>query len=302
MVEVGYLGSLGHKLAGLNPLTINQVPPDKMGPGNAQVLRPFPQYSDVTVLAPAIGNSNYHGMNVKVDKRMSSGLQLQANYTWSKAIDDIEAQSELGGSSGSGFANTHDRKADRSLNGNDVRHRFVTSVVYDLPVGAQRRWDPGRALRLLLGGWSVGYIAELRTGAPYGVVEQTNRTNSFSPSVRPDLVGNPVISAKRSKVEELEMWFDTKAFADPGLYRFGNAGRTNGTGPGMASMDLSVLKDFGLKEAHRLQFRCEMMNFLNHASFGLPNLSRGNAAFGRITSLGPGVAARIIQFGLHYKF
>jgi hypothetical protein len=148
----------------------------------------------------------------------------------------------------------------------------------------------------------LGYIAEMRTGAPYGVVEQTNRTNSFSPSVRPDLVGNPVILGDRSKSEELEMWFNTAAFADPGLYRFGNAGRINGYGPGLISMDLSVLKDFRFGERHRLQLRCEMMNFINHANFGLPNLSRGNAAFGRITGLGGGVAARIIQFGLHYKF
>jgi hypothetical protein len=302
MLELGYLGSMGHKLAGLSPITINQVPVNKMGPGNAQVLRPFPQFSDVTVLAPANGNSNYHAMNIKVEKRMSAGLQFQTNYTWAKSIDDIEALAEVGGSSGSGYANTYDRRADRSVSGNDIRHRIIGSVVYDLPFGSGRRWSGSGALNAIAGEWSLGYIAEMRTGAPYGVVEQTNRTNSFSPSVRPDLVGNPVIPGDRSKSEELEMWFNTAAFADPGLYRFGNAGRINGYGPGLISMDLSVLKDFRFGERHRLQLRCEMMNFLNHANFGLPNLSRGNAAFGRITGLGGGVAARIIQFGLHYKF
>ena len=67
-------------------------------------------------------------------------------------------------------------------------------------------------------------------------------------------------------------------------------------------MDLSVLKDMRFSERYNLQFRCEMLNFTNKPNFGLPNLSRGNATFGRITSLAPGNPARIIQLGLHLKF
>jgi hypothetical protein len=73
-------------------------------------------------------------------------------------------------------------------------------------------------------------------------------------------------------------------------------------GPGAVIMDLSILKDYTIHEAHRLQLRCEMLNFINHANFGLPNLNRGSAAFGRITTLIAGNEARIIQLGLHYKF
>jgi hypothetical protein len=66
--------------------------------------------------------------------------------------------------------------------------------------------------------------------------------------------------------------------------------------------DLSILKDFRLREGHRLQFRTEMLNFPNHPNFGLPNQARGNANFGTVRGLGTGNQARIIQFGLHYKF
>jgi hypothetical protein len=68
-------------------------------------------------------------------------------------------------------------------------------------------------------------------------------------------------------------------------------------------MDLSILKEFRLTaERHRLEFRLEMLNFLNHANFANPNVSQGNAAFGQITSLYAGNQSRILQLGLHYKF
>jgi hypothetical protein len=142
----------------------------------------------------------------------------------------------------------------------------------------------------------------VHSGSPYGVIEQTNKTNSFSPAVRPDVVGVATLPSGRPKSEYLERWFNTAAFADPGFYRFGNAGRTNGFGPGAVAMDLSILKDFRFLERHQVEFRTEMMNFINHANFGLPSLNRGDNAFGRITGLAPGIAARIIQFGLVYRF
>ena len=83
---------------------------------------------------------------------------------------------------------------------------------------------------------------------------------------------------------------------------FGNAGRTVASGPGAIVSDISLLKDFRINEGHRLQFRAESLNFINHANFALPNQQRGNANFGRISSLIGGNQARIIQLGLHYKF
>ena len=67
-------------------------------------------------------------------------------------------------------------------------------------------------------------------------------------------------------------------------------------------MDLSILKNFRISERHGVQFRAEIMNFTNNANFGLPNLSRGSANFGSISSLIGGNESRIVQFGLHYKF
>lgn len=303
LVEVGYIATLGHKLPGPTNQTINQVRPELMGPGNTQILRPFPQFSDVRIMMPAVGNSNYHGMNIKLDKRYSAGLHFQANYTWSRFIDDMEARAELGGAPGSGFANFYDRSADRGLSGNHISHRFIWSSVYELPFGRQRPLAiSNRVLDAVIGGWSLGYILEMRSGSPYGVLEQTNRTNAFSEAQRPNVVGEAEISGSRSRAEQVNGWFNVNAFAQPPQYTFGNAGRTSGYGPGAVTMDLSILKDFPIVEGQRLQFRAEMMNLENRPNFGLPNTSRGAPNFGTINSLAPGNQSRIVQFGLHYKF
>jgi hypothetical protein len=88
----------------------------------------------------------------------------------------------------------------------------------------------------------------------------------------------------------------------PPQFTFGNAGRITGYAPGAIGMDISVLKDFRFQERYTVQFRTEMLNFINNPNYNLPNLSRGNAAFGRITSLIDTNQARIIQLGLHFKF
>jgi hypothetical protein len=179
----------------------------------------------------------------------------------------------------------------------------VFSSVWELPVGKGKAFDPKNPfLNQVVGGWSTGYIAVLQTGVAYGVVELTNTTNSFSPSLRPNVVGDSKLSGDRSKAAKLGQWFNTAAFAPPALYTFGNAGRTDGYGPGLMSMDISILKEFSLWERHRLEFRTEILNFLNHANFGLPNVSQGNAAFGQINALVGGSQSRIVQLGLHYKF
>lgn len=291
VVELGYLGTVGHRLASPANLTLNQVRPELMGPGNAQARRPFPQYTDVVQIAQPLGNSNYHAVNLKVDKRYARGLQFQANYTTSRGIDDVESRGELGGNPGSALANVYNRRADRGLSGNSIKHRLISSVVYEVP-------SPWAALK----GWTIGYIGEFRTGPPIGVNEQVNNTNSFSPANRPNVVGDPKITGSRPRAQQLDAWFNTAAFAAPALYTFGNAGRTTGYGPGAIAMDLSIMKDFKFAERYNVQFRSEMLNFINNPNFNVPNLSRGQAVFGKITSLIDGNQARIIQFGLHFKF
>lgn len=294
LTEIGYLSTLGHKLPAPAFRGINQVPVDLMGPGNAQVRRPFPQFSNVRTIAAAIGNSNYHGMNLKIEKRTSNGLHFSTNYTWSKLIDDVEARGEIGGNIGNGaFANYYDRRGDKGLSGNHVGHRIITSTVWEVPFGRQR----------IYGGWTLGVIVEARSGSPFGVVEaNAAQANAFLDTLRSNVVGSYATNPGWRDNVRAQNYFVTSAFAAPAAFTIGNAGRTIATGPGSLAADLSILKDFRVREGHRLQLRCEILNFPNHANFGLPNQSRGNANFGRVASLAPGNESRIVQLGLHYRF
>lgn len=301
--EIGYLATLGHKLTVTGTQTINQVDPARMRAGNVQALRPFPQFSNVNVHSPTIGNSNYHGMNLKLEKRYSRGLQFGMNYTWSKLIDDVNSRNELGAASA--LANFYNRRADRGLSGNNIAHRWIGNTVWEVPVGRGRRVEvKNPVLNAVAGGWSTGLILEFRTGAPFGVVEN-NPGNIYTTAaaVRPNVVGayaeNPNWRANVAR----QPFFQTGIFAAPAALTFGNAGRTVASGPGAIVGDLSVLKDFNMPwEGHRLQFRWESLNFLNHANFGNPTTGRGNPNFGLITGLIAGNQARINQLGLHYRF
>ena len=287
LLDVGYLGTFGHHLPAPDAQSINQVPVSLLGPGNAQVLRPFPQFSNVSIIAADIGKSNYHGVNFGVEKRYSNGLQFKGNYTYSKFIDNIDSRNELAAYPGTNsFTNFYNQSSDRGLSGNDIRHRFIFSSIYALPVHHG-----------IWGGWSASLISELRSGTPLSPIELTNNTNSFSDGVRPNVVGNPNLSSP-----SLAQWFNTSAFAIPAAYSLGNAGRTFGEGPGAINLDASILKDFSIRERTVLQFRVEALNFLNHANFANPDTRQGSPTFGQITSLVSGNQSRIIQLGLHLKF
>ncbi len=301
MLDVGYLGTFGHRLPSPTHENVNQVPTDLLGPGNLQVKRPFPQFSNVAIDGTDQGNSNYNGLNVGFEKRYSHGLQFKANYTWSKFIDNQDANNELAGYPGTNsFTNYYTPQDRRGLSGNDIRHRFVVGTVYELPVGQGRLWAPSSGiLNQVVGGWSTGVIAELRTGTPLSPIELTNNTGSFSDGVRPNLVGNPNLAHPA-----IPEWFNTAAFASPAQYTFGDAPRTFGEGPGLISVDASLLKDFRLTERTGLQFRAEAVNVINHANFGNPNTTNGSPTFGQITTLvaGAGNQSRIIQVALHLQF
>jgi len=300
LLDLTYTGNLAHRVTG-RTVNINEIRPELRGATQDQRRRPFPQYGNVNWIAPDWGNASYHALNAKVEKRFSGGLNLLANYTWSKAIDDVEARMEAGGAPGSGQQTYYARHLDKALSGNDMRHRFTGSVVYELPVGKGRSVDlQNRALDTVLGGWSLSTIAESRTGLPFGVVESSNRLNAFSSAQRSNIIGNSVLDTSRPRAQLVDAWFNTGAFTFPGNGVLGNAGRANGTGPGFANLDVSLLKHFNFGEKKYVQLRSEFLNALNRANFSLPNTSRGSGSFGKIS--GTMNDGRIVQIGLRVVF
>jgi len=300
VLEVAYLANVGHKLSGPD-ISINQIPlVNGRGPASqSQRLRPYPQFGNVTRISPSWGNSTYHALNLKLERRFSGGLNLLGNYTWSKFIDDVEGSSELGGGEGSGYQHIEARRLDKALAGSDLRHRVAFSSLYELPFGRGRHWSTGnRVLEWVAGGWTLGGILEARTGAPYGVIENTNRLNTFSPSQRPNLLRNPNLPGDRPRAEKIRQFFDTGAFQAPGDGMLGTAARTLGPGPGFFGLDVSIHKVFQLGERYRLTFRTDIVNLPNVPAFAPPNQLRGHGAFGQLGSTLDGSTAREIQLSL----
>ncbi len=294
-VELSYLGNVGHKLPGQNT-NINQIRPELLVAGASQKSRPFPQFGNVTLLTPLWGNSNYHGLNVKAEKRFSHGLNFLANYTWSKFIDDIASSFEVGAVQGA-YQDFYNRGSDRSLSGNDVRHRLVISSVYELPWGKGRRLLTSGLLSNLAGGWNVGGILVAQAGAPFGLTTQTNTSNSFSGGAqRVNVLRNPVLPKSERTVAR---YFDTTAVTAPAQYTFGNSPRALLTGPGVLNLDLSLLKNFRVVERYNVQFRAEATNAANHTQFLIPGTVLGSSSFG-VTS--GAQSARVLQLGLKLEF
>lgn len=310
MLDVSYVGTFGHKLPvtdnATGPFIINQVPDSDLSlvaanPALAQSLRPYPQFANVQLLDPNIGASHYHGLNVGIQKRYSQGLQFQANYTWSKFEDNADGRNELAGFPGNNsYTDLYNPQSRWGLSGNDIRHRVVISTLYELPFGRGKRFAPRSAVGdQFFGGWSFGTIAELHTGTPLAVIDAVNNTGSFSDGVRPNVIGNSVLSSGSRTANE---WFNTTAFEQNPPYTFGDAPRDFGSGRGTAQVDASVLKNFRLRERTILQFRAEALNVLNHPNWANPGTTFGAPTFGRVTGLQAGNQSRIIQLALHLSF
>lgn len=296
VLELKYVGNLSRKLP-THDMSINQVPPDQMGPGNAQVRRPFPQFNNVQLALPTLGISNYHAGSVRLEKRFSSGFSFLTNYTWARNLGNLDnsGAGEIGDNQL--FQDFYNRRDGRGPNAIDTVHRFMWSSVYDLPWGAGRTWLQDGILSHVLGGWTFGTIAQLQSGGPFTVQMQTNTTNAFSiGALRPNLLRDPNLPSSQRTVGR---WFDTDAFEAPPPYTFGNAGRGILRADGRISVDVSLNKRFAFGENRFVQFRGEFLNVLNHADFRPPNQTVGSAAFGTISEA---TDPRTIQLGLRIVF
>jgi len=292
-VQASYVSSLGRKIP--NGRQANYA---IYGPGatlqNTDARRIYaPNFASINEYYTA-ANSNYHALQVAANKRFSRGVNFQLNYAWAKAIDE-GSTSEIADNYGQ--QDPLNRRADRGLGDFDIRHRLTASWIYEIPAPRMQN----KVLPLVIGGWQVSGILFLSSGTPFTVVSGVDRSLRGVGRDRPDLTGDPQLSADRPRGEKLARYFDTSKFALNRAGEFGSSGRNTLTGPGTATLNLGLSKRFPLGwEGKRLQFRAEAFNALNRPDFGNPgaNLS-APANFGRITSAGPG---RAVQLALKLEF
>jgi hypothetical protein len=281
VVQAGYYGS---HVSGADNSTFENVPIP--GPGPIDPRRPNPLLSGFKMIRWD-GYSIYHSGTLKVEKRLSRGLTFNANYTWSKSIDDA---SDVGTT----FAETNipqdvrNVRAEKALSSFDHRHRFVFSYSWQLPFEHKGKFTNG---------WSVTGLGSFQSGSPFTAIIPTDNANiGAGPAQRPNLIADPNANAPHTAEE----WFNTAAFQMPAPFTFGTAGRNVVFGAGESNVDFSLIKDTVLRESRRLQFRAEVFNILNHTNFAdVPGRTAFTATFGRYTSA---ENPRQIQFALKLLF
>lgn len=247
-------------------------------------------------------------MQVQFIKRRSHGLQFQSNYTWSHALDyvsDAFNNRAAVNNQGLGTLDVLSRRLDYDRADFDLRHRSVTSVLYELPLFRQNRWA---------GGWRVGTIVTLQTGLPFNIYEGSFDSNADGKFIdRPDYAGNgdPNIVAINRSVSPADpgyvrTQFLVDAVMDPnvnkGLWRDGRLGHNVLTSPGYANVDFTLNKAFRITERASFSLQFNFFNLFNRTNFFIDPTSGSNMSspsFGQATAtFGP----RIGQFAARIDF
>jgi len=250
------------------------------------------------------GNSFYHGLNAKVVRRVSHGLQIQASYTWAKSIDTSSASI-----TGDTFMNSiidlpfFDTRLTRALSDFDLRHNFVTSYTWELPA-PPKSW---RVMHAIAAGWQWGGIFQATSGLPLsvGIGGDALGLNSAVTFAFPDRLATPACSSSAVNPGSIH-YIQIQCFAVPKpITRLGNAGRNILPGPNLFNVDTSLVRNIRVSEKIHLQFRSELFNVLNHTNFSDP--ARTNVAIfnqtGAIVPTGglittTATTARQVQFGM----
>lgn len=330
LVELGYAGNKGtHLPVGLQ---LDQIHPvyQSLGTGltrtvpnpfyglvsngtlslptvaTSQLLRPYPQYTSISTSGSAatglnIGDSHYHALQVKAQKRFAKGYSFLASYTASKLIDNSSGR--LFGVSAfvPPVQNSYDLSAEKSLSEGDISQQLVFTHTVELPVGKGKRWlgSAPAAVNWVLGGWAASGTVTLSAGYPL-VLTSTGNSGVGGAILRPNNNGT---SAKLDGdvQSRLSRFFDTSVFSIPPTFAFGNTARSlpDTRSPGRRNYDLNLSKRFRVTESITLHLRGEAYNLTNTPYFYGPAVGLGSANFGVISR---SAGDRQMQFGLKLMY
>ena len=340
LIDAGYVGSKGTRLLS-GVFNQNQVNPSFLSLGTllqrnindpavaaagfgppypsfegslAQSLRPYPQFSDVGTVDPGkgpgldavpIGNSTYHSLQVKLEKRLTQGFYLLSSFTWSKMITD--ADSNWGGFFGHGSRDFFNQQLEKSLSPADIPLRFVTALMYELPFGPGKLVGGGTTgvTGKVLGGWSINTVLHYQSGNPSAFITP-NLVGLFTNRSVPNVVdGANVIGAAVGggfDPGNEDRYWNRAAFTVPDPFTFGNA--PGGFGDArhfpFYNENFSLMKRTFITEKINIEWRMEFYNVLNRVRFGGSDADVTSAAFGLVGGLG--LSPRNGQMGLKINF
>ncbi|MDQ6700595.1 MAG: hypothetical protein M3Z36_10465, partial [Acidobacteriota bacterium] len=241
-----------------------------------------------------------HGLDAQLDRRFAAGFSLTASYTWSHSIDNLPEQF---GAGGGGLMDTRNFASSRGNSNFDTRQRFVSSSVWEIPVGKGRHWlNRGGVLNAIAGGWEITGLLSTQTGHYFTVTVPNARQRLGSTSIAtwwPDRIASGHLDRPTA-----QRWFDTSAFVLPrgadGSWHIGNAGRDILRGDNPFNLDAGLSKSFRITERFALQFRAEAFNLTNTPTLDDPVVNIESPDFGTVRSTISN--ARQLQFALRLTF
>jgi hypothetical protein len=249
-------------------------------------------------------SSNYHSLQIALNKRAANGLTLKGAYTWAHNLGMF---TDVAGSIN--FVAPEARSRNYTSSSNDIRHTLQLGYVYDLPFGGGKKYVTSGIAAKILGGWQANGIFAAYTGRPFDITASNSACNC------PGYVGTFTADLAKTTVNKLgsvDQWFDKSAFANVTRRTgtaadLGNLNQRVLTGPGMINLDFGLFKDITITERWKAQFRAETFNLTNTPHFNPPdgNVTAGtfmviNSSFG--SRFAQDAGNRLFRFGLRFTF
>ncbi len=294
--SLGYVGSASVRNFAFLNINASQVP------GSGDEGRPlFARFGRTATTREFDGrtHSNYHSLQATLNRRFADGLMVKAAYTYSRAIDETGYSdwTEFLWNAPSVF---HRNRAQADHN---IPQNFQLGVVYELPLGPDKKWATSGTSAAILGGWQLNGVFSAYQGRPFTVFASDASLNMPGNAQTADQIKETVETL--GNVGDAGTYFDTTAFARVTDVRFGNVGRNTLRGPGVVNLDLSLFRTFKLTDRFQLQFRAEAFNVSNTPHFDFPDSDANSADFGRVFSTDSDAGfgrSREFRFGLRLNF
>lgn len=250
----------------------------------AQLLKPFPRFTTVSLYRNNVGNTNYNALQTKLEQRFSHGFSFLVSYTRSKLIDEassvFDASILTGPIANFPVADSFNRRLERDLSNGDMPNVFVASFTYELPFG-----------------FEFAGVITMQSGLPLAVTQATN-FNAFAGfgTQRPNRVSDPNLPASERTTAR---FFNTSAFVTAPQFTLGNSSRNPVRGPAYRNADLVLIKRIFFGESMNVELRAEAFNVTNTPPLAAPNTVVGASGFGSITAAGD---PRVFQLGAKFNF
>lgn len=313
-IQVGYVGETGQHL--VDPAYGNQL----TAPGATAPYASIVGQTGTVKITASDSTLSYNALQAIFRQRLTAGLELTANYTYSKALtDDIGYYGAADIQQQYYQQNFYDIGGDWGPAGDDVRHAFSATGTYTLPYGHGQRFGSGSnyLLQEVLGGWRLSGSSVAYTGFPVTVTsdaEYSNTVDAYTGAARPELI-NPVTIEGRS----VSHWFGTApamlhacasdatttsygpcVYANQPTTTFGDVRTGSLRAPGFLNFDAALQKSFKIYGEHSMNFRADAFNLFNIASYGNPDNGINDTNFGQITNTRS--TERHLQLALKYSF